>query len=79
MLIPRESDTMHVFRIRLSVAVLQGLDGSGLGGTFSSQHIYLQSTQPISGEEIATGDGLDGTRTQQEDAASPDRQHVQTL
>jgi hypothetical protein len=26
----------------------------------------------------ATGDGFDGTRTQQEDAASLDRQHVQT-
>ncbi len=31
MLIPRESDTMQM---RLSVAVLKGLDGSGLGGTF---------------------------------------------
>ncbi len=44
------------------------------------QHSYLQleSTQPISVEETATGDGFDCTRTQQEDAASPDWQPVKT-
>ncbi len=36
MLIPCLSETMHACRIRLSAAVLQGRDGSGLGGTLSS-------------------------------------------
>ena len=48
MLIPRESDTMHVCRIRLSVAVLQGLDGSGLGGTFSIQLRCIVMCNPLS-------------------------------
>ncbi len=53
MLIQRESDTMQVCRIQFSVAVLQGLDGSGLGGTFSTRGnkgIYLN----VSGTNILT-------------------------
>ncbi len=72
MLIPRESDTMQVCRIRLSVAVLQGFDGSGLGGASAPQNNCSQSTQPISGEETATWDGCYGTGTQKEDVASQD-------
>ncbi len=58
---------MHACKIRLSAAVLQVCDGSGLGGTLSSSACCLQSTQPISGEETATWDDFNSIHSQQED------------
>ncbi len=57
------------------------MTGQVLEARSAPQHTYLQSLSQFLGKKLQqgfTGDGCDGTRTQQEEDASPDQQPVQT-
>ncbi len=82
MLILCLSETMHACRIRLSAAVLQGRDGSGLDGTLSSSAwLFAIHSSLFLGKKLQHGmqHGFDSIHTQEEDVVLQDWQPVLIL